>query len=137
MDTMSIVGGLFAIALLALLALIFTLRGASRKSIRTEPPSPQPTQVQEEATHESDIKQQKEEGTESSLPAIHSQPQLSAYSRQFREFAVELHILHRQVQEIDRRLGLLSEIMDRMEQPGNGRTYIEEDPHPTQRPSEA
>jgi FtsZ-interacting cell division protein ZipA len=134
---MLIVGGLFAIALLALIALIFTLRSWSRKSTRTKSPLPQRTQVQEDTTHESTIEQQEEEITEGSVPAIHNQSQLSTYNKQFREFAIELHILHRQVQEIDHRLGLLSKIIDHIEQPGNGRTYVEEDPHSTQRPSQA
>lgn len=142
MSAMLIIGGLFAIALLALIALVFTLRSTPRKKdTPTRQPASRLAQNQADTSHASDVKQQEEndgslEITDGRLPAIRNHSQPSPYSRQFREFAIELHVLHRQVQEIDRRLGMLSQIMDRMEQSGNNNTIIEEEPHSPQHPSE-
>ena len=141
MDAMLIIGGLFAIALLALIVLIFALRSAPRKKdTPTRSPASQLAHGQEDTAHKSDVKQQKEEDessevTEGRLPAIRNHTQLSSYGRQFQEFAIELHVLHRQVQDIEHRLGMLSQIMDRIEQVDNRRTtFIEEEPHSTQHP---
>ena len=143
MNAMLIIGGLFAIALLSLIVLIFALRSAPRKKdTPTRPPAARLAQSQEDTGHESGIKQQEEkddplEVTEGRLPAIRNQARLSPYGRQFQEFAIELHVLHRQVQDIEHRLSMLSQIMDRIEQADNRRTtFIEEEPHSTQHPSQ-
>lgn len=139
MDAMLVIGGLFAIALLALIVLIFALRGVPRKkNTPTRPPASRLAQSQEDTAHKSDVKQQKEEDessevTEGRLLAIRNHTQLSSYGRQFQEFAIELHVLHRQVQDIEHRLSMLSQIMDRIEQVDNRRTtFIEEEPHSPQ-----
>ena len=146
MDATLIIGGLFATALFSLIILILAVRStpymSQRKDTPTRAPATPVAQSQQNTAHTSDTKQQEGEDdplevTEGGLPAIRDQARLSPYGRQFQEFAIELHVLHRQVQDIEHRLGMLSQIMDRIEQADNRRTtFIEEEPHSTQHPSQ-
>ena len=120
-----IIGGLFAIALLAILGAIFLARSEPRT-----PKVPPVTKVGNEPLKVSETAQIAAAGapTQPSLPApkeeIISQNTVPVQQKaqsfpvangQFHKLSVELHALHGQAQEIERRLSILTEIVERIE----------------------
>ncbi len=119
-----IIGGLFVVALLALVGLVFILRSESgaTKSAQTKPVSPQSSATTPvTATSQSETLAHRNAST--SVPsapamptsAITDEPRFAMANGQFHELAEELHILHEQSQEIEHRLSILSEMIERIE----------------------
>ena len=119
-----IIGGLFVVALLALVGLVFVLRsesGATRVA-QTKPANPQSSATspvvatgQPSASTYGDVSP-----SMVSVPTVPpsvetEEPHFAMANGQFHELAEELHTLHEQSQEIEHRLSILSEMIERIE----------------------
>lgn len=123
--TTLIIGGLFAVALLAIVGLVFMLRGEPRT------PKVPITRVDNEPLKVSETAQIATRGlpTQPGLPApqeeVATTPQTMPLPQnvqrfpvangQFHKLSVELHALHTQAQEIEHRLNILTEMIERIE----------------------
>jgi len=137
-----IIGGLFAVALLAVLALVFLVRG--------EPRTPKNvTKVDNESLKLSETAQVAAGGTPTLpglptpntetevMPELHNVQQFPVGNGQFHRLSVELHSLHGQAQEIENRLGVLTEIIEHIEDDQDHYTHVEEDASVTAEPASA
>jgi len=120
-----IIGGLFALALLAILGLVFVLRSEPRT------PKTPVTKVDNEPLKVSETAQVAAGGlpTQPSLPApkeevatsqrtVPLQQEVSRFpvaNGQFHKLSVELHALHAQAQEIEQSLSNLTEMIEHIE----------------------
>ncbi|GAC1436433.1 MAG: hypothetical protein NVS4B1_32310 [Ktedonobacteraceae bacterium] len=120
-----IIGGLFALALLAILGLVFLLR--------SEPHTPKTpiTRVDNEPLKVSETAQvaaggaptqpglpaPKEEGVaiQQIVPVQQEGQRFPVANGQFHKLSIELHALHGQAQEIEHRLSILTEMIERIE----------------------
>ncbi len=128
-----IIGGLFAIALLAVLALVFLVRGEPRTSKKNV------TKVDNEPLKLSETAQVAASGTPTLpglptteaetevMPELHNVQQFPVGNGQFHRLSVELHSLHGQAQEIENRLGVLTEMIEGIENDQGHYTHVEED----------
>jgi len=128
-----IIGGLFAVALLAVLALVFLVRGEPRT------PKKNVTKVDNEPLKLSETAQVAaggtptlpglpESNTETELiPELHNIQQFPVGNGQFHRLSVELHSLHGQAQEIENRLSVLTEMIEHIENDQDHYTHVEED----------
>ena len=123
--TTLIIGGLFAVALLAIVGLVFLLRSEPRT------PRVPVTKVNNEPLKVNETAQIAAVGapTQPSLPApkedVAATPQMVPLQQhvqrfpvangQFHKLSVELHALHTQAQDIEHRLNILTEIIERIE----------------------
>lgn len=138
-----IIGGLFALAVVALVALAFVVRGESRT-----PQTPKAPPANEQSAPTVAARQQAEASAPATpvvqnLPAPEKRdgivPVRTAPARavekqrfpiangQFHELSVELHTLHGQAQEIEHRLSILTEMIERIERSQGGRTSVAEE----------
>jgi hypothetical protein len=114
-----IIGGLFVVALIALVALVFVLRSEQRTSGKA--PANAPTNATPDGAANSQPDELTTTNTNESSSPVASVPVPTAESRfamgngQFHEFSTELHTLHEQSQEIEHRLSILSEMIERIE----------------------
>ena len=124
-----IIGVLFVVALVAIIALVFVLRSEPR-STGTVPANPAASATPDVAATS---RPETATMTNESLPSMTSVPtvptvpdvpsvptateesHLAMGNGQFHELAVELHTLHGQSQEIEHRLSILSEMIERIE----------------------
>ena len=118
-----VVGGLFAIALIALIVLFFVVRSEPRTNSTT-------------AHGEKNVAHSEAEQTQAAtqhVPLTEEQPMarevhtLPTRNGQLRELSAELHELHQQAQDIEQRLSILTEMMRHIERSQPGRTSIEEE----------
>lgn len=125
-----IIGGLFAVALLAMLALVFLVRGTPRT------PEMKVTKVDNEPLKLSETAQVAAGGTPTLpapntetevMPESHNVQQFPVGNGQFHRLSVELHSLHGQAQEIENRLDVLTEMIERIENNQVHYTHVEED----------
>ncbi len=139
-----IIGGLFALALLAIIGLVFLLRSETRT------PQVPVTKVNNEPLQVSETAQVASAGapTQPGLPApreeVATTPQVLPVQQpvqqrfpiangQFHKLSDELHSLHTQAQEIEQRLSVLTEMIERME--NNQRQFVsldEQESHSTE-----
>ncbi|GAC1389116.1 MAG: hypothetical protein NVS4B11_19550 [Ktedonobacteraceae bacterium] len=124
-----IVGGLFAIALLALIGIVFL--------IRSEPHTPKVPagKVESEPLKVLETAEVAKAGTpiQPSLPtpndeAVAEQQEIQRFpiaNGQFHTLSVELHALHMQAQEIEHRLSVLTEMIERIERDQSHYTNVE------------
>lgn len=127
-----VVGGLFIIGVLALVALVFVIRGETAAQKSSNVPPPVPTKQGEPEMHTiADEPSSSEEvpGTadeETTLVGKHTvdewQPLISG---QLYELKNELHSLHEQAQGLEQRLRTIVDMVERIEQAQNGRFPIE------------
>ena len=129
-----IIGGLFALALIAILALVFVLRGEQHVTqVRNQPSTalisttpPADDQSEQQATLDTDTTMQ-------TFPQVDEPASFNNGQRfplvngQFHELSSELHTLHGQAQEIEQRLSALTSMIERIEERENGRTNIAEE----------
>ncbi len=129
-----IIGSLFALALLALVALAFVIRSEPRRAkTRTVKVEGEPARAA-----------QAKEAAEIAAIGVPAQPNLSASREEmsleevevsrfpltngsFHKLSTELHALHGQAQEIEHRLSILTEMVERIENNQNTYTSIEEE----------
>ena len=132
-----IIGGLFALALLAIVGLAFLLRSEPRT------PKVPVTRVDNEPLKMSETAQIASAGapTQPGLPApkediapsVRTIPLQQHVQRfplangQFHKLSDELHALHTQAQEIEQRLSVLSEMIERIEHDQRQYTSVDED----------
>ena len=118
-----IIGVLFVVALVAIIALVFVLRSEPR-STGTVPANPAASATPDVApTNQPDTVTKTNESTPSiataptapSVPTSTEESHFAMANGQFHELAVELHTLHEQSQEIEHRLSVLSEMIERIE----------------------
>ena len=128
-----IIGGLFAVALLTILGLVFLIRGESQT------PKKGVTRVDNEPLKLSETSQIAAGGTptlpglptpkteKEAMPEYVETEQFPVGNGQFHRLSVELHSLHGQAQEIEDRLSVLTEMVERIEDDQNSYTHVEED----------
>ena len=129
-----IIGGLFALAVLALIAVAFLVRGETKTAkIHT-------VKVESEPAREAQAKETAEIAAagapaqpglpaprEESLPEQRTVQHFPVANGQFHKLSVELHSLHGQAQEIEHRLSILTEMIERIEDDQNQYVNIEEE----------
>jgi len=135
-----IIGGLMALALLAVLGIVFLALGESRAQAAARPtssprttrrlePEPQraaeaPASITQTFSGERTIPLRPDTGRE--------ERQLPALNGQFHELAAELRTLYQQAWELEQRLRVLTQTVDRIEGSPSGRINIEEEEgHPS------
>ncbi len=125
-----IVGGLFAIALIALIALFLVVRseprtndtGAGASSYGEKDESPVPAHLGAEQAQQIPLSVQREEQVQTQ--GVHTLPVMNG---QLHELSAELHDLHQQAQDIEHRLSILTEMMGHIKRSQAGRSSIEEE----------
>jgi hypothetical protein len=131
-----IIGGLLAVGVLAIIGAV--LLGISEQraeeSRRNAEPAPAlPTNrhptvklrpVEEDATS-------RPVATETTLATVEREQGLSRLNGQFHEMVGEIRSLHQQAQNLERRLGVLTEMVDHIERAQGNHTSVEEDMHAT------
>jgi hypothetical protein len=131
-----IIGGLLAVGLLAIIGAV--LLGISEQRAeetrRNSEPAPalpanrNPTiklRPVEEAANS------RATATETTLATVEREQGLSRLNGQFNELVGEIRSLHQQAQNLERRLGVLTEMVDHIERTQSNRTNVEEDTHVT------
>jgi len=139
-----IIGGLFALAVVALVALAFVVRGESRTSQTPKAPI-----ANEQSAPTVAAARQQAEASAPATPVVQNLPvpekrdgivpvrtaparavekqRFPIANGQFHELSVELHTLHGQAQEIEHRLSILTEMIERIERSQGGRTSVAEE----------
>ncbi len=131
-----IIGGLLAVGVLAIIGAV--LLGISeqraeetrrnRKPVQALPVNRNPTiklKPIEEAANS------RPEATETTLATVEREQGLSRLNGQFHELVGEIRSLHQQAQNLERRLEVLTEMVDHIESTQSNRTNVEEDTHVT------
>lgn len=126
-----IIAILFVVALLAVLGLVFLVRGESQTSKKSA------TKVDNEPLKLSETAEIAAGGTPTqpglpapkteAIPEYSEVEQFPVANGQFHRLSVELHSLHGQAQEIEDHLGILTEMVERIENNQNHYTHVEED----------
>ncbi|MBO0778217.1 MAG: hypothetical protein J2P37_05245 [Ktedonobacteraceae bacterium] len=125
MNSTLIIGGLFGLGLLSLIGLIFAARGERRPHRETPTATPRVEEAAEQAVTPG-VNRPSEAPVSQALPQ--QQQWLTASDGQLQELSFEIKSLHRQAQEIEQRLGLVTEIVGRIESSDRNRaTRIEEE----------
>ena len=131
-----IIGGLLAVGVLAIVgAVLLSLSEQKAETMRRNqerlPALPtnrnqtvklRPADADEPATRRSVAE-------EDSLTTFEGEKGLSHLNGQFRELASEIRSLHQQAQNLEHRLGVLTDTVDHIERSRSGRTSVEEDTH--------
>jgi hypothetical protein len=130
--TLLIIGGLLAVALLAVLAAVFlglsdqrTEKARSNAQATLGPTSTRPFIEQQTAGNRAleqtvPIRQAIPSSTEQRKVSTEESQQAYALNGQFHELTVELQTLHQHAKELERRLRTLAEVADRIEKtPGD------------------
>lgn len=131
-----IIGGLLAVGVLAIIGAV--LLGISEQRVeqsrRNSEPAPalhanrNPTvklRPLEEAANS------RTTATETTLAPVEREQGLSRLNGQFHELVGEIRSLHQQAQNLERRLGVLTEMVDHIEHTQSNHTSVEEDTHVT------
>lgn len=111
---MLIVAGLMIIALLAIIGAVALAVSAEKTPAATQK-TPAPSQTPPVATAEptgAPAGTKKELVPVQSLPAVQDDARMAFVNGQFHELVTQLHALHQQAQEIERRLSMLSQAAD-------------------------
>ncbi|HEX4204445.1 MAG TPA: hypothetical protein VHZ51_09660 [Ktedonobacteraceae bacterium] len=136
MDNTVIMGGLFAVAIIAMLLLIFALVSEKRAQDKVALATASPSTATENITAENKVplpaqrvaQPDTQQDRDRRLPVPRGENGLqSPSSRQLNELATELHTLHRQAQEVEHKIAILVDVVDRLERPQPGRTVIQEE----------
>ncbi len=129
MNTLIIVG-LFLVALFALVGLFVLIRSDPHSKLPAEEPginekngSATPTHSIEEEPLQ--MAQGLPSPKETSLTALGENTSFPISNGQFHELSVELHTLHQQAQELERRLSIITLMIDHIELSQNGNASIE------------
>ncbi len=137
-----IIGGLFAIALLAILGLVFLLR--SETQVQKAPVTRvdnEPLKVSETAQiatgglpTQPGLPSPKEENVAvpQTVPVQQNTQRFPVANGQFHRLSDELHALHTQSQEIEHRLSTLTEMIERIEHDQNHFVSVNEEVHSTE-----
>ncbi len=143
-----IIGGSFVVALLAIVGLVVLLR--QEQQTQTTSTNPKPVIVEKTtppAATPAPVKAQEVERVTQVLPTdqdsdtqylTHNEDEhlydehLSISEGQLHEFAVELHTLHEQAQELEHRLSILTEMIGRIQHSQNGHSSLEEETYHAQ-----
>jgi len=126
-----VVGGLFVIALIALIALFFVVRSEPHRN-GTAAASASDGEKNEISTHRAEPTQPVTQHIPISVHREEQRLPREAHARpimngQLRELSAELHDLHQQAQDIEQRLSILTEMIERIERSQAGRPSIEEE----------
>ena len=139
--TLLIIGGLLAVALLAILGAVFLGMSEQRAdkartngSVTISSPSSTPLVEQQSAASRATMRtapvgQNPPPTAERSLRPTGNGQQQYALNGQFHELAVELQTLYQHAWELERRLRTLAEVADRIEKTNNNQIGIEEEIH--------
>ncbi len=140
-----IIGGLFAVALLAILGLVFLLRSETQaQKVPVTKVDNEPLKVSETAQIASGgaptqpgLPAPKEEiaAVPQTVPVQQNTQRFPVANGQFHKLSDELHALHSQSQEIEHRLSILTEMIDRIENDQSHYVSINEEVHPTEQVS--
>ena len=139
--TLLIIGGLLAVALLAILGAVFlgmseqradkarTNGGANAGSTSYSTVIAQQPTENRQLEQSTTIRQGIPSSTEKSVHSTEINQQPYALNGQFHELAVELQTLYQHAWELERRLRTLAEVADRIEKTNNNQIGIEEEIH--------
>ncbi|MDQ6643724.1 MAG: hypothetical protein M3Y76_04685 [Chloroflexota bacterium] len=131
-----IIGGLLAVGVLAIIGAVLLGISEQRAEVtrRKNEPAPalpanrNPTvklrPVEEAASSRATA-------TETTIATVEREQGLSRLNGQFHELVGEIRSLHQQAQNLERRLGVLTEMVDHIERTQSNHTSIEEDIHVT------
>lgn len=128
-----IVGGIFAVAIIALILLVLAMMGETRAQENmalAQVPASTKNQASKSSGPAKGQQASAEESLqdrESRLPVQRGETSTQLSNGQFHELATELHTLHRQAEEIEHRLAVLVEIVERIERPQHGRVVVKEE----------
>jgi hypothetical protein len=137
--TLVIIGGLLAVALLAILGAVLlgiseqrvdrarTNGGANLSSTALSPVMPQRPAENSEVEQSTTIRQSLPASTERSLRSKEMNQPPYALNGQFHELAVELQTLYTHAWELERRLRTLAEVADRIEKTQSNQVGIEDE----------
>ena len=137
--TLVIIGGLLAVALLAILGAVLlgiseqrADRARTNGGINLSSTAPSPVMAQRptensEVEQSTTIRQSLPASTEISLRSTEINQQPYALNGQFHELAVELQTLYTHAWELERRLRTLAEVADRIEKTQSNQVGIEEE----------
>ena len=137
--TLVIIGGLLAVALLAILGAVFlgiseqrADRARTNGGVNLSSTAPSPVMAQQrtensEVEQSTTIRQSLPASTERSLRSTEINQQPYALNGQFHELAVELQTLYTHAWELERRLRTLAEVADRIEKTQSNQIGIEEE----------
>jgi hypothetical protein len=114
---MLIIVGLMAIALLAIIGAVALTVSAEKTPAATQKTPAQTPPVAAESTAAAEpaaapTEAKKELIPVQSLPAVQDDARVAFVNGQFHELVAQLHALHQQAQEIERRLSMLSQAAD-------------------------
>lgn len=132
-------GGAFVVALLAIIGLVVILR--QEQQAQVTPARPVVTEkIPPLATASAPTKAQESEAVRQTLPVKRDTQfsvddhnnHLSISDGQFHELVVELHSLHKQSQELEHRLSILTEMVGRIQRSPNGRFDVEDETYHAQ-----
>jgi hypothetical protein len=139
--TLVIIGGLLAVALLAILGAVLlgiseqrADRARTNGGVNLSSTAPSPVMAQQRtensvAEQSTTIRQSLPASTERSLHSTEINQQPYALNGQFHELAVELQTLYKHAWELERRLRTLAEVADRIEKTQSNQIGIEEEIH--------
>ncbi len=134
-----IIGGLLAVALLAILGAVFlgiseqraerarSNGGTTASSTGTRPVVEQQRAVSRGIEQRAPIRQNTSPLAERSLVSTEESQQPYVLNGQFHELAVELQTLYQHARELERRLRTLTEVADRIEKTQNNQIITEEE----------
>jgi len=132
-----IIGGLFALGIVAILVVVVLARGEQRQhTVRANgtgvqapsPVEPHPTNVPEVPAASPSQKLTVPLDGRNTLVGLDEQPASVRLNQQFHELADELRALHQPAWDLEQRLGRLSDMVDQFERVQNGHTSVEEEP---------
>lgn len=134
-----IIGGLLALGILALVGAVFLglsdQRSQAARNNSTEQSLPvgrsQPT-VARTIEGPTMVRPNLSTADETTFAGRGSERQLPALNGQFHEVVGEIRTLHQQALQLEQRLSVLNEMVDRLERTQAGHTSIEEASHPAQ-----
>ena len=137
-----IIGGLFAVALFAILGLVFLLRSESQTpKVPVTKVNNEPLKVSETAQiatgglpTQPGLPSPKEENVAvpRTVPVQQNTQRFPVANGQFHKLSDELHALHSQAQDIEHRLSMLTEMIEHIEHDQNHFVSVNEEVHSTE-----
>ena len=131
-----ILGGLFALGIVAILVVVVLARGEQRQHTARasgtggqapSPVEPPPTSVPEVPAISRSQRLTVPLDGAPTLVGLDEQPASVRLNHQFHELADEIRALHQHAWDLEQRLGRLSDMVDHVEHVQNGHTSVEEE----------
>jgi len=127
-----IIGGLLAVGVLAIIGAVLLgiseqRAEESRRNSKPAPALPATRNPTVKLRPVEEAANSRATATETTLATVEREQGISSLNGQFHELAGEIRSLHQQAQNLERRLGVLTEMVDHIERTQSNRTSIEED----------